>query len=192
MLAQLALCSILLTGNSLQAKDVSEVFWTTQKQFFPQLSEYNVQLLSFRGKRDTYFYTDVDRVFRSRKNRIYKVYYDLRILESPPSREALQAILAHELQHISDYTKFSFWNLAMLLMRYEVLGDEKFICRFERNTDRLVISLGLGEALADYRQWLYARLDKKYLKRKRQRYLQPHEIQELISLTNVQQNQAPH
>jgi hypothetical protein len=146
-------------------------------QSFGDLKNYNIELRSFKNDTsDYFFYTDVEKAWKSSRFRTYVIYYNERILESELSPEALEAILVHELQHIEDYTQMNFFELAWLAFRYEVLGSEDLIIEFERDTDRRVVEKGYGKGLIQYRKWLYKNLKAEEIELKKKTYLTPEEI----------------
>lgn len=106
--------------------------------------------------------------------RRYVIYYDPRLLEDPPPKEALSAILAHELAHVEDYSRRSAASLAALAIRYR--ASSKFRVEYERSTDHRAASAGRSGSLAAYRRWLYRRLPKEEARLRRE-YLTPEELE---------------
>ncbi len=107
-------------------------------------------------------------------SRSYWIYYDPRLLEDPPPKEALSAILAHELAHVEDYSRRSAPGLAVLALRY--LISPGFRAEYERSADRRAAALGHSAGLAAYRGWLYRRLPKEE-PRLRREYMTPEELE---------------
>ncbi len=154
--------------------EFTELLQETIEQFFPELRDEVVSVSTFKS--DAYFLQTLPvlkiPIFRGKKK--YKVELNSRILECPPSKEALRAILVHELEHIQDYSGWSSIRIAQHALHY--VTSNKFRASYERATDMKVLEKGLSEGLADYRYWVYRRLSPKELKRKRCYYLTPEEI----------------
>ena len=106
--------------------------------------------------------------------RRYWIYYDPRLLENPPPKEALSAILTHELAHVEDYSGRSAAGLAVLGLRYFI--SPGFRAEYERSADRRAVCLGHAAGLAAYRNWLYRRLPKEE-PRLRREYFTPEELE---------------
>lgn len=148
---------------------------STIEQFFPELSEESIGVSTFRS--DAYFLQAqpvVKTLIGKRGKRKYNVQLNLRLLDCPPSEDALRSILVHELEHVKDYTNWSSAKLAKHGVRYST--SLKFRSRYERATDAKVLEKGLNSGLADYRVWVYQWLSPKELNRKRYIYLTPEEI----------------
>ena len=91
--------------------------------------------------------------------------------ERPPQR-AMEAIVAHELEHICWYRNHSRWRwLGLIDLVWE--HDQE---RFEKQADVGAINRGYGPGLADYRRWLYQHVSPKVASKKRRIYLTPEEI----------------
>ena len=89
-----------------------------------------------------------------------------------PPIGATAAILAHELQHILDYTAMSGEELVDFALEYSE-GD---ITTVERATDEAVLARGCATGLKAYREWLYEQLDAETAAEKRRDYYTPDEI----------------
>ena len=105
-----------------------------------------------------------------------------RLFKNPPNREGLLAILAHELQHLSDYTQMSGVELTTLALKYWWYDYFRLeIHRYERQTDRSVLNQGWGLGLIKYREWLYDNLPKDVARERKVSYLTPREIKEYLA-----------
>lgn len=89
-----------------------------------------------------------------------------------PPIGATTAILAHELQHVLDYTAMSGDELVDFALEYSE-GD---ISTYERATDEAVLERGCATGLKAYREWLYEQIDAEAEAAKRRDYYTPEEI----------------
>lgn len=144
-------------------------------EHFPRLRVRQVRLVRFES-RDTYFRTDVavGDGLKDSEHRVYNLYFNPRVFQDPPPPEALDAILAHELVHLRDYTHLSSLGLTTMVARY--VGSAAYRERYERATDEVVLGLGKAEGLRAYRRWIYPRLTAEDYVVKRRTYWTPEEI----------------
>jgi hypothetical protein len=89
---------------------------------------------------------------------------------------AIEAIIAHELEHISSYTSHPRWRM-LGLVRLMKLSSE---IRWERAADERAIRRGYGAGLIRYRRWLYGVVSPEVAARKRRVYLTPEEIEQRL------------
>ena len=89
-----------------------------------------------------------------------------------PPIGATAAILAHELQHVLDYTAMSGDELVDFALEYSE-GD---IRTYERATDEAILERGCAAGLRAYREWLYGQLEPADAADKRRDYYTPEEI----------------
>lgn len=108
-----------------------------------------------------------------KKTRVYYLDINKKLYNCAPNKEALTAILAHELQHIDDYQKSKTFGLIRLGIK---MVGKKSRSKYERSTDFRVMEMGYSEGIKGYRNWIYKRLDEKGLKTKKCYYYTPHEI----------------
>lgn len=158
---------------------------------FPRLQSRQVRLVRFESE-DTYFRTDVSVAsgLKDSEHRIYNLYFNPKAFEDPPPPEALEAILAHELVHLRDYSRLSSLGLTTLLARY--LGSTAYRESYERQTDAVVLDLGLARGLRAYRVWIYPRLTRKDYVVKRRTYWTPEEIDDwLAALRPLEETPSP-
>jgi hypothetical protein len=147
----------------------------TIDQFFPELANESIGVSTFKS--DAYFLQAqpvVKTLFNKNGKRKYNVELNLRLLDCPPFRNSLQAILVHELEHVKDYTNWSLVKIIKHGIQYST--SLKFRAKYERATDAKVLEKDLHSGLADYRVWVYQWLSPKELKRKKYIYLTPEEI----------------
>ena len=90
--------------------------------------------------------------------------------------EAIEAIVAHELEHISSYTSHSRWRMLGLVRLMKLTSE----IRWERAADERVIRRGYGTGLIRYRRWLYGAVSPQVAARKRRVYLTPEEIEQRL------------
>lgn len=142
---------------------------------FPKLSDKTIRIRVFHQS-DSYFRTDVRKrdAFKSPKKRIYNLYYNPRFFDDPPSPEAIEAVLCHELVHLESYVDRSGFELLALATRY--LTQDSFRIRYEKATDRGALERGHATGLKDFRTWIYEKLEGDELAKKRRTYLTPEEI----------------
>lgn len=147
----------------------------TRDRYFPELANTTIRTMPCVGK--AYFLQAqpfVKSLTKKRARRSYKVEVNVALLACPPAIEALEAIIVHELEHVKDYTQWSTGRLLRHGIDYSLSFKQKV--DYERATDHKVLSKGLHEGLALYREWVYQRLTPKDLLTKRRIYLTPEEI----------------
>ena len=105
----------------------------------------------------------------------YRIGINPKIFALDIPKEALVAVLAHELQHTMDYAKKSF-IAGIIPIGIKVL-IKKYRYRYERQTDLKTVLNGYGDGLISYKRWQYRLLSKEDLKVKRENYLTPGEIE---------------
>jgi hypothetical protein len=109
---------------------------------------------------------------RSASSRRYVIRVNPKLLESPPSAEALTAILVHELAHVRDYHQRSPVELVSFLAKFGIEGPSPY----ERETDLVAITKGYAPGLLEYRCWQFRRLDPAAWQKKRRIYFSPTEL----------------
>lgn len=147
-----------------------------QTNQFPELLQTQIKIENFTS--DAYFLQanlKVKTVFKKPNRRTYVVEVNQKLYDCPPSPEGLQAILVHELQHVSDYLK---WNSAEMMTFAAKYGmNKKFRTRYERHTDERTLLKGFGPGLIEYRIWIYQWLSPRELQNKKRYYFTPEEIE---------------
>lgn len=144
-------------------------------EFFPELADETIKVVTFRS--DAYFLQAqpaVRSLIGKREKRKYNIRLNLKLLECPPDKESLEAILVHELEHVKDYTGWSASKILSHGVKY--MSSLQFKADYEHATDRKVLQKQLNIGLAGYRVWVYGKLDSKDYERKRIIYLTPEEI----------------
>lgn len=162
-------------ANALSLENVEGLVLQTRDHYFPELSATSIRAVRCVSR--AYFLQAqpfVKSLTKRRSERRYKVEVNDALLACPPSIEALEAIIVHELEHIRDYTGWSTGRLLRHGIDYSLSFKQKV--DYEHATDRKVLSKGLHEGLAQYREWVYQQLTPKDLITKRRIYLTPEEI----------------
>ncbi|MBY0515713.1 MAG: hypothetical protein K2P81_02310 [Bacteriovoracaceae bacterium] len=162
-------------AQPLSLEEFGQFVENVRSQYFSDIPKEHLGIKSFRS--EAYFLQAqpyLKTLINRRQNRRYNVQINLRLLECPPTPEGLEAILVHELEHVRDYMGWSSGHIALHGGKYALSCGVKV--KYERATDAKVLELGLGEGLAQYREWVYQWLSPKDLAKKRLIYLTPEEI----------------
>lgn len=141
---------------------------------YPELADARIKVREVKGDDDVFFtssFTAGSFLFRRKLTYCVRVNRDL--YRARPPRAAIEAILAHELAHTAYYHARKKRHLFKLV---RIFLSKKHNTSFERATDLVTIEKGYGAGLAEYRRWIYARLQGKALAKKRATYLSPEEI----------------
>ena len=180
----ISLVLLLLTFNSLacdyqsSSPEVRQIIQRVKEIHFPELNEVIINIREFKS--DAYFLQakpNIKSLFGKRSDRRYFVEINTNLYKCSPSNLALEAIIAHELQHIADYEKMTSAQIINLAASY---ASNKLRAKYERSTDLKVIKKGLTEGLIQYREWVYQKLNAKQLKTKRKLYYTPEEMQKML------------
>lgn len=143
---------------------------------FTELKDKKIEMRKFENEDRYFFYTFAEDALHPFKSRTYIIRVNEKIMNKPPDRDALEAILAHELQHLADYSKMNVFQLCFLVFQYEFLKNQKYIQKFERQTDLNVIAKGFEKGLMKYRIWLYKNIPADEIRKKKKNYYTPEEI----------------
>jgi hypothetical protein len=155
--------------------ELAQIVAQVQHTYYPELSHTKIDLREFTS--DAYFLQakpDILSLLKKKRNRQYFVEVNTKLYDCAPSPLALEAIIAHELEHIVDYENKHSLQIAGLGISY---ASKKHRARYERQTDIKVLYKGLGRGLIEYRQWIYQQLTPKQLATKKKFYLTPEEIE---------------
>jgi hypothetical protein len=146
-----------------------------KERYFPDLREVDPEISLFEGG-DDFLHASVDfrTVFRAPDERTYRIMVNQRLLDTPPSPVALDAILTHELKHVADYSRLNWPALFWFGMKYELFP----IAGYEHKTDEAALANGQACGLIEYRLWLYSHEAGKGLEEKVRDYYSPDEILE--------------
>lgn len=140
---------------------------------FPELADAHIELRPFRSP-SVYFqarFTWTSFLFHRRL--AYVIGFNEDALRRGAAPEALRAVMAHELSHLSYYRQRNRLRLLGLVR----LVSPRATARLERETDKDTIRRGYGPGLRLYRQWLYANIPPREVPRKQRTYLTPEEIE---------------
>ncbi len=112
---------------------------------------------------------------------VFIVGVNPKAFESGASKDALRAIIAHELAHADLFrTNGGFKAFGMI-----GLLNARSLAKFERRADLVAIEKGYGHGLKAYREWLYKNVPKKYLAKKMRNYFSPTEIELILFARSV-------
>ncbi len=147
---------------------------------YPELRGVEIQIRLFHDDTD-FFRTrfGIPQFLFGRRMR-YLIRINPKVCSLQTPEAGVRAILAHELAHVL-YLKNR--NRAQLLGLARLIS-KGFTARFERWTDLQAISLGYGEGLKEYRQWLYQHVPQQKLPAKLRNYFSPEEIDAILSLSH--------
>lgn len=112
------------------------------------------------------------------------------LLEDVPLN-AQVGIIGHELAHIVDYQNHNIWGIAGIYFRYL---DKKRRALFEKEIDKATIARGLGWQLYDWASCSTVANDyssKAYRKFKRETYMRPKQIKQVISHISKYKSASP-
>jgi hypothetical protein len=159
--------------------DLQVILERVVRRVYPELTSYDIQLSPFTSEQD-FFRSDITigTVLASAAHRTYRVRYNTRVFDDPPPTDAVEAILVHEVKHISDYSKKSSVGFVFWAIGYGLCSDNS---KYERQTDVHALEAGFGRGLAAYRTWLYAHVDAATEKEKRATYYTPAEIEAYLA-----------
>jgi hypothetical protein len=145
---------------------------------YPELKGAAIRIEPFRSRSD-YFKTrfGIPQYFFGRM--CYLVFVNPRVFELQAPDAGVRAIIAHELAHV---LYFKSRNRVRLLGLVRLIS-KRYTAKFERRSDLKAISLGYGEGLREYRQWLYRNLPATKLVEKQRNYFSPEEIDAILSAT---------
>ncbi len=143
---------------------------------YPELEGADIRANVFRSRSD-YFKArfGYPQYFFTRMR--YLVFVNPRVFEMQAPEEGVRAIIAHELAHLVCFKHRNRVRLVGLVR----LTSNHFTARFERWADLKAISLGYGEGLKEYRQWLYCNVPASKLADKQRNYFSPDEINAISS-----------
>jgi hypothetical protein len=143
---------------------------------YPELEGSDIRVKMFRSRSD-YFKArfGYPQYFFTRMR--YLVFVNPRVFELQAPEEGVRAIIAHELAHLIYYKRRNRVELVGLVR----LTSKRFTASFERWADLKAISLGYGEGLKEYREWLYRNVPSSKLADKQRNYFSPDEIGAILS-----------
>lgn len=147
---------------------------------FPRLASRQVRITEFSSK-DTFLQAQPKHVLRSGKNRVYEIQVNPRLFDDPPSANALEGILVHELSHLNDYTYMNSFEIADLGLMYAGGGAPRGVIRYERATDETAMRKGFASGIREYRQWLYGKVSGRDLELKKKIYYTPEEVDAYVN-----------
>jgi hypothetical protein len=142
------------------------------QDLLPALNEKRIKIREFESD-DYYLKTFFKLGHILKDRRTYYIDLNTKIYSCAPSLKALEAIVAHEIQHIQDYRDMNPLQLIKLGIQ---MIRKKTRSSYERSTDFSVMKLGYSQGIKEYREWIYKRLNQKSLNKKKCFYYTPEEI----------------
>jgi hypothetical protein len=144
----------------------------------PPLEGVSIDLVTFEHEQD-FFRANLDfnTLSAPPRERAYRVEMNSRLLDDPPSWDAVLAILVHETQHLVDFVGMDQQELAAWGVWYATTDD---FSAYERATDERALELGCASGLAAFRVWLYDHVDDATEAQKRHDYYTPDEIRDWV------------
>lgn len=139
---------------------------------FPEIKSHKIRYKSF-ASRENFFKSrfSVWRYATFQRMR-HLIYVNPFAFRGELTENALRAVIAHELAHVSYYTRKNRLELLGLIR----LTSGKSNREFERKADLEAIAKGFGEGLIEYRRWLYSNVSQEVKKSKQKIYFTPPEI----------------
>lgn len=161
------------TGPVKSVAEIRQILDELVARSFPELEGRKIKIRTFDS--DAFYFRSRPTIgsFVRWKKQAYVIDVNTRVFQLEPPREAVIAILAHELCHSSHYASSSRGTVVKELRMF---FSQRRMSRFERRTDLDAMSRGYAKGLILYREWIYPTLDKKSLAKKRKSYLTPEEI----------------
>lgn len=159
-------------------EDMNEFMSHVIDAYLPKLKGLDLETI-MNSMGDEYFLDtrmNIARIMHSPENRQYCVRVNPTLLPSPPKRDAMVAIMAHELSHIRKYSNMGSVRLLAFMASYGL--SERTHLRDEHQMDEEAMKMGLGEGLIEYRCWLWRRLTPAQWKKKAKIYYSPSEIRQ--------------
>ncbi len=161
--------------------EVTDLLELVVDQSFPELSDESITSVGKLGKATMFFWAQphwgsIANPFASTR---YRVFFNTLLFESsnssipPLPYKAAEAILAHELSHVSDYATTA---TGLLRTGWTQVVHGTAEARNERRTDLSAIRRGYAEGLKTYRRWIYSTLEGEALRIKKATYFSPDEI----------------
>tara|TARA_R110002072_G_scaffold64203_3_gene159424 strand:- start:36941 stop:37933 length:993 start_codon:yes stop_codon:yes gene_type:complete len=139
------------------------------------LNKENLKISLYTIDSPEYFFVSnfgAKRLLLGSKN--YRIGVNPLIFKNNIPKDALKAVLAHELVHTEDYENGS--TLGTILPIGVKVSFKKSRAQYERKTDLKVVKKGFYKELLSYKKWQYTLLSPAALKIKKIEYLTPEEI----------------
>lgn len=169
-----------LCPNTTNKKEINNIVNKLIAENYPKLLDAfkNNRIKIREFENDSYFLKTFFKLGHILKEkRMYFLDLNKKLYECAPPKSALIAILAHELKHIQDYKDSS--SLQLIRLGIKMIG-KRSRSKYERATDFHVMQEGMSEGIREYRLWIYKRLTKKSLRKKKCFYFTPEEINRFL------------
>tara|TARA_R110000868_G_scaffold248282_22_gene504745 strand:+ start:15770 stop:16762 length:993 start_codon:yes stop_codon:yes gene_type:complete len=170
---------------------VSNIVKRIIKRTHHQLRADKINIEFFPISSDDYFMISNFKASRLIGKDHYRVGINPKIFALDIPMLALEAVLAHELEHTTDYVEKKFVTGIIPIGIRLLFKKHRYL--YERRTDLKTLLKGYGLGMIRYKRWQYNLLSPNELRIKRENYLSPEEIdiitkhigdkRELIELT---------
>ena len=146
------------------------------RQSFPEIKLHKIRVKTFESRKS--FFKARYSVWRyaTFQRMRHLVFVNPGAFERKLPEQAFRSIVAHELAHVSYYTRKNRFELLGLLR----LMNSEAEAGFERKADLEAIARGYGEGLIEYRDWLNEQLTKVESAKKSRTYFTSEEIRLVI------------
>lgn len=167
-------------ADKIHMKQVRQTLDAVISADFPELDPARIQI-KVRSSIDPYTrgFPVPSNLLASPEKRKYEILIHPRVLRSDIGPSVVQAVMAHELAHVAEFSSRSRFSLIMFSIRS--LVSQKFRRNHEWETDREVVRRGYGPGLTLYRNWMASRVKPKRLKKKMRFFLSLDEIKTEIA-----------
>jgi hypothetical protein len=170
--------TVLIFTVPLIASAEADISWAlsrmqvTVAKSFPELRNEDLQVRQFKSDSD-YFRArfGIPQFLFGRRMR-YLIFVNPQAADAKVPMDAVDGILAHELEHIVWFQGRKRIRLLVLVR----LSSRTFTTRFERDTDWRTVRRGYASGLREYRIWLYRNIPSGKIAPKKRTYLTPEEI----------------
>ncbi len=167
-----------ITKRELTAKQtrlIKSIIENIIQKTHPSLLKEKIKIDLFSIDSDEFFMISNFKLGRVVGKHRYRIGINPKIFALDIPRNALYAVIAHELEHTVDYARKSFLT-GVVPIGIKVLL-KKYRYRYERQTDLKTVLKGYGDGLIAYKRWQYRLLSSKDLVIKQKNYLTPGEIE---------------
>jgi hypothetical protein len=166
-------------GEKTNREEITALINELIREEFVELSDVNLSINFFKS--DAYYLATWIKPFtivKKPKNRSYIVKINENLFSCPPPKDALRAIMVHELQHIHDYYTKKSGKLIRLISSIGLSHKQRAI--YERATDLATMKKGYTKGLINYRKWIYPKLEGSDFLTKKLFYWTPCQMQEWL------------
>jgi len=171
------------TGKSLDS--AFELPGLIALSYYPELVGHRIKFQQKNIKTTMQSLPRMDFIFRNRKNRVYKINIDNKVVNSNGLLlkdipfNAQIGVIGHELGHVVDYSSKSNMRIIFLGIGYLFPGKRRHI---ENRVDEITIAHGLGNQLKDFSGFVLndPEMNERYRKYKRKYYYSPAQLLQIM------------